>query len=185
MILKLGLNKSVYSLKGLYSCKHSVVYCITQMSSLNFDHRAVQYTVDKLHWNLCLFLPADWSPWISSSWNGCTRRSTSSRWLPKQTPSPQRNANSSRSRSVVSTAAYHYSNSNPYLFLLWTWVWWQSCALRSTAKWRAASVLWLILQSSPSCRALCEWFSHKYWTYKRLCTMFGCVLLKRLYSNEI
>ena len=64
------------------------------------------------HVNLYLYLLADWSPWTLSSWNGCMRKSMSSRWSPKQTPSPQRNANSSRNRSVVSPAAHHCRKKN-------------------------------------------------------------------------
>lgn len=56
--------------------------------------------------DLSLYLPAGWSPWTLSSWNGCMRKSTSSPWSPKQTPWPQRNANSSRNRSAVSPAAH-------------------------------------------------------------------------------
>lgn len=72
--------------------------------------RGIQNWSDTIQLNdrgsVSCFLPADWSPWTSSSWNGCMRKSTSSPWSPKQTPWPQRNANSSRNRSAVSPAAH-------------------------------------------------------------------------------
>lgn len=95
------------------------------------------------YWWLKPYLFADWSPWTSSSWNGCTRKSMSSRWSPKQTLSPRRNANSSRSRSVVSTAAGG-AISGGALFLLSlrrSSAWLQWCLWKINKKYRTGSLV--------------------------------------------